>query len=373
VFYGQLWHFLPPVYRLLFRLVLLRLSAEWVHHVAFALLRAVMALPPVRALCRHWLAPAGPTLAVNAFGRSFPGPIGLAAGFDKDARAYEALGALGFGFVEVGTITPVAQAGNPKPRLWRLPADRALLNRLGFNNQGIDAAAPRLARPRQVVLGVNIGKSRVTPAEDAIGDYVAAAERLGPHADYLVVNVSSPNTPGLRALQHVETLSKLMTAVRATLDRASPGRRVPLLVKIDPDLPDADIDAIADMALDLALDGIIATNTTVKPVGLVTPPDVVGDPPRGGVSGAPLKARSLAVLRRLRARVGHRITLISVGGVETVDDVWARLRAGASLVQVYSAFIYEGPLLPHRLHEGLRTRMRAAGITSLAEVIGADA
>jgi dihydroorotate dehydrogenase len=361
------------VYRLLFRLVLVRLSAEWVHHVAFALLRAAMALPPVRALSRRWLAPAGPSLQVEALGQTFPGPIGLAAGFDKDARAYEALGALGFGFVEVGTITPVAQAGNPRPRLWRLTQDRALLNRLGFNNQGIEAAAPRLARPRRVTLGVNIGKNKVTPAEDAIADYVTAAERLGPHADYLVVNVSSPNTPGLRALQHVETLSKLMIAVRATLDRSSPQRRVPLLVKIDPDLPDADIDAIAGMALDLGLDGIIATNTTVKPVGLLSPPDVVGDPPRGGVSGAPLKARSLTVLRRLRARVGDKITLISVGGIESVDDVWVRLRAGATLVQLYSAFIYEGPLLPHRLHEGLRTRLRAAGLTAVAQIIGADA
>ena len=372
VFYRQLWHFLPPVYRLLFRLVLLRLSAEWVHRVAFTLLRGAMALPPVRSLCRRWLAPTGPELQVTALGRSIPGPVGLAAGFDKDARAYEALGALGFGFVEVGTVTPLAQAGNPRPRLWRLPADRALLNRLGFNNQGMAAAAPRLARPRRVFLGVNIGKARVTPAEGAIADYVAAAERLGAFADYLVVNVSSPNTPGLRALQHVETLRTLMTEVRAALDRSSPARRVPLLVKIDPDLPDPDIDAIAGLALELGLDGIIATNTTVKPAGLVSPLEAVGDPPRGGVSGAPLKARSLAVLRRLRGHVGDRLTLISVGGVETVDDVWARLRAGASLVQIYSAFIYDGPLLPHRLHEGLRTRMRAAGIRSLAEIIGAD-
>jgi dihydroorotate dehydrogenase len=361
------------VYRLLFRLVLLRLSAEWVHHLAFALLRAAMALPPLRALSRWLLAPNAPDLRVSVFGRTVPGPVGLAAGFDKDARAYEALGALGFGFVEVGTITPVAQAGNPRPRMWRLPQDRALLNRLGFNNQGIAAAAPRLARPRQVFLGVNIGKSRVTPAEEAIGDYVTAAERLGQYADYLVVNVSSPNTPGLRALQHVETLRKLMTAVRATLDRTSPQRRVPLLVKIDPDLPDSDIDAIAHLALELGLDGIIATNTTVKPVGLQSPPDLVGDPPKGGISGAPLKARSLAVLRRLRGHVGNRLTLISVGGIESVDDVWARLRAGATLVQLYSAFVYEGPLLPHRLHQGLRARMRAAGVASLAEIIGADA
>jgi dihydroorotate dehydrogenase len=361
------------VYRLLFRLVLLRFSAELVHRVAFTLLRVAMAIYPLRALFRRWLAPKAPELALTVFGRTFPGPVGLAAGFDKDARGYEALGALGFGFVEIGTVTPLAQPGNPRPRLWRLPADRALLNRLGFNNQGVEAAAGRVARPRDVVLGINIGKNKVTAAEDAIADYVTAARRLGPFADYLVVNVSSPNTPGLRALQHVETLRALLAAVRATLLEATSGRHVPLLVKIDPDLPDADIDAIAALALELRLDGIIATNTTVKPQGLASPKEDVGDPPKGGVSGAPLKARSLAVLRRLRAQVKDRLVLVSVGGVESVDDVWTRLRAGATLVQIYSAFIYEGPGLPHRLHEELRTRLLAAGHRSVTEIIGADA
>jgi dihydroorotate dehydrogenase len=364
------------VYGLLFRLVLMRFPAEAVHRLAFALLRVVMALAPLRWLCRWWLSPSAPELAVKVFGQTVPGPVGLAAGFDKDARGFEALGALGFGFIEVGTVTPVAQPGNPRPRMWRLPRDRALLNRLGFNNEGIDAAAPRLAAPRRVFVGVNIGKAKVTPPEDAIADYTTGAERLGRHADYLVVNVSSPNTPGLRALQQVETLRKLLTAVRATLDRAVPDRRVPLLVKIDPDLPDSEVDAIAALALELGLDGIIATNTTVKPEGLQSPPALVGEPgqpPRGGVSGAPLKARSLAVLRRLRLRVGDRLTLISVGGIESVDDVWLRLRAGASLVQLYSAFVYQGPLLPRRLHRGLRAKLREAGKTSLAEVVGQDA
>jgi dihydroorotate dehydrogenase len=366
----------PAVYRLLYDLVLLRLPAEWVHRVAFALLRAFAALPGVRWLLGKCLAPTAPELRVSVFGRQLPGPVGLAAGFDKDARGYRALGALGFGFVEVGTVTPEPQAGNPRPRLWRLPADRALLNRLGFNNQGVEAAARRLARPRAQILGVNIGKNRSTPAEAATADYVSAARRLGPLADYLVVNVSSPNTPGLRALQQVETLRGLLGAVRAALDDAvRPGDRgrVPLLVKIDPDLPDADIDAIADLALELGLDGVIATNTTVTPQGLRSPPELVGTPPRGGVSGAPLKARSLAVLRRLRARVGARLTLISVGGVETVDDVWQRLAAGATLVQLYTAFIYEGPSLPRRLHAQLADRLRAAGLASVAELVGRDA
>ncbi|HEY0705484.1 MAG TPA: quinone-dependent dihydroorotate dehydrogenase [Polyangia bacterium] len=363
----------PRVYRLLFRLVLLHLSAEWVHRTAFLLLRLSLALAPLRHLVRRWLGPRAPELAVSVFGRSVPSPIGLAAGFDKDARGHEALGALGFGFIEVGTVTPLPQPGNPRPRMWRLPADRALLNRLGFNNRGVEAAAARLDKPRETFLGVNIGKNKATPPETAIADYVIGARRLGPHADYLVVNVSSPNTPGLRALQNVETLRPLLIAVRAALDESSPQRRVPLLVKIDPDQSDAELDAIAALALDLRLDGIIATNTTVKPQNLRTPVDQVGDPPKGGVSGAPLKARSLAVLQRLRAQVGDRLVLISVGGIETVDDVWTRLRAGATLVQVYSAFIYEGPLFLRRLNQGLRARLAAEGRRSINEIVGADA
>jgi dihydroorotate dehydrogenase len=338
--------------------------------VAFALLRLFAALPGVRGMLRRRLAPTAPELRLRALGREFPGPIGLAAGFDKDARGYEALGALGFGFIEVGTVTPEPQPGNPRPRLWRLSEDRALLNRLGFNNQGVAGASPRLSRPRSVLLGVNIGKNKDTPVDSAVDDYVKAARQLGPLADYLVVNVSSPNTPGLRALQHVDTLRALLTAVRATLVEVSPARKIPLLVKIDPDLSDPEIDAIAELALALGLDGIIATNTTLHPPPLQTPEALVGTPPRGGISGAPLKARSLAVLRRLYARVGDRLTLISVGGIETVDDVWERLRTGATLVQLYSAFVFEGPGLPSRLHRELVDRLRQAGLSSVAGLIG---
>ena len=358
------------MYRLLFRLLLVRLPAEWVHRVAFVLLRLFAALPGVRWLLRRRLAPSDPELRVRALGREFPGPVGLAAGFDKDARGYEALAALGFGFIEVGTVTPEPQPGNPRPRMWRLPADRALLNRLGFNNQGSAAAAARLRRPRSVLLGVNIGKNKLTPVEGAVADYVKGAERLGPLADYLVVNVSSPNTPGLRALQHVETLRGLLAEVRAALDRVSPAVRVPLLVKIDPDLPDGEIDAIAELALDLRLDGIIATNTTIQPPPLQAPAELVGSPPRGGISGAPLAPRSLAVLRRLRARVGQRLTLISVGGIAAADDVIERLRAGATLVQLYSAFVFEGPGLPARLHRELLARVKAAGLPSIQAFVG---
>ncbi len=360
------------MYRALFRLVLMRLPAEVAHRLVFGLLRAVAAVPGVRGLLGRWCGVRAASLRVRVFGRELPGPVGLAAGFDKDARGYEALGALGFGFVEVGTLTPLAQAGNPRPRMWRLPEDRALLNRLGFNNGGSAAAVPRLDRPRDVIVGVNVGKSRVTPPEEAVADYVLAAEQLGRVADYLVVNVSSPNTPGLRALQRVETLRGLLGKVRAALEESSPRRRVPLLVKIDPDLPDADIDAIADLAVELGLEGVIATNTTVAPVGLRSPAELVGTPPRGGVSGAPLKQRSLAVLRRLRERVGSGTILISVGGVETADDVWERIRAGATLVQLYTALVYQGPLLPRRLHLGLLERLRAAGFDHIQQAVGSE-
>jgi dihydroorotate dehydrogenase len=364
---------MPVVYRLLFRLLLVRLPAEWVHRVAFGLLRLFTALPGVRWLMARALAPAHPKLRVRALGRVFPGPVGLAAGFDKDARGYEALAALGFAFVEVGTVTPEPQPGNDRPRMWRLTADRALLNRLGFNNQGIARAAARLRRPRSVLLGVNIGKNKHTPPERAIDDYVQGAEQLGPLADYLVVNVSSPNTPGLRALQQVDTLRALLVAVRAALDRASPSRWVPLLVKIDPDLSDGEIDGIAELALALKLDGIIATNTTLRPPPLQAPAELVGDPPRGGISGAPLAARSLAVLRRLRARVGDRLALVSVGGIATADDVRDRLRAGATLVQLYSAFVFEGPGLPARLHRELLALVERTALPSIQALVGQDA
>src|SRR3954471_23320382 len=303
------------MYRLLFWLVLRRIPAETMHRLSFALLRALVTVPGAAWTMNRLLAPRAPELAVRAFGRQLPGPLGLAAGFDKDARGVRALLALGFGFVEVGTVTAEAQPGNPKPRLFRLPRDRALVNRMGFNNDGAAAAARRLAHRPAGTVGINIGKTKRVAEPDAIADFTASAERLAPLADYLVVNVSSPNTPGLRDLQAVDKLPPLLTAVRTACDLASPLRRVPLLVKIAPDLADADIDAIADLALELGLDGIIATNTTIARAGLATRDDAVAALGAGGLSGAPVKARSLAVLRRLRARVGSRLTLVAVGGI----------------------------------------------------------
>ncbi|REE96955.1 quinone-dependent dihydroorotate dehydrogenase [Thermomonospora umbrina] len=356
------------MYRLLFSLVIARFSAEAVHRATMRALRIIQAVPGLAGWVRRMLAPNDPALRVRALGLEFPGPLGLAAGFDKDAEAYEALGAFGFGHVEIGTVTGHGQPGNPKPRLFRLPEDRAVINRMGFNNHGSEAAAERLAgRGQGMVVGVNIGKTKLVPEEDAIGDYVASAERLAPYADYLVVNVSSPNTPGLRNLQAVEQLGPLLRAVRAAADRSSP-RRVPLLVKIAPDLADADVDAVADLALELGLDGIIATNTTIAREGLASAPALTSE--TGGLSGAPVKARSLEVLRRLRGRVGDRLVLVSVGGVETADDVWERLRAGATLVQGYTGMIYGGPLWAHRIHRDLSRRLRGSAFRTIEDAIG---
>ncbi|HEY8540169.1 MAG TPA: quinone-dependent dihydroorotate dehydrogenase [Steroidobacteraceae bacterium] len=359
------------LYRFIVRPILFALPAETAHRLTIALLRVFS--PLVRPL-RSLLLPRDPALEVHALGLTFPTPVGLAAGLDKDAEAFETFGALGFGFVEVGTITAEAQPGNPKPRIFRLPADRALINRTGFNNRGAQAASNRIAsaRRRRTILGINIGKTKVVPNEHAADDYSRSAQLLAPLADYIVVNVSSPNTPGLRQLQNVTELRALLVRVRDTLDAARPTPRVPLLVKIAPDLADEDIDAIADLALELGLDGIIATNTTIDRGDLSTPRATVEAYGDGGLSGAPLKARALEVLRRLRARVGSRVTLVAVGGIESVDDAWARICAGASLVQIYTALIYEGPLLPRRIALGLAARARAAGLSSVAAAVGSD-
>lgn len=310
-----------------------------------------MALPLVGFCLRKFLKPP-PEVSVRALGLTFPSPVGLAAGFDKNAVGYNALADLGFGFVEVGTVTGEAQPGNPKPRLFRLKRDRGLINRMGFNNEGATAMRERLLKSRRTIVGVNIGKTKVVPEEEAIADYVKSTRLVGPLADYLVVNVSSPNTPGLRNLQAVEKLRPLLSAVDATLKEVC-DKPPPLLVKIAPDLSDEDVDAVADLSLELGLAGIIATNTTIGRQGLLTQPSEVEAIGAGGLSGAPLKDRALAVLQRLKARVGDQLTLISAGGIESAEDARARLDAGATLVQVYTAFVYEGPTLPRRINQGL--------------------
>jgi dihydroorotate dehydrogenase len=360
------------MYRLLYQMVLRRLPAETAHEAGFWLIRAAAGVPGVAWLLRRRLGPRDPVLRVRALGLEFPGPLGLAAGFDKDARGMRGLGALGFGFVEVGTVTARPQPGNDRPRMFRLPADRALVNRMGFNNDGAAAAAARLRRRagtggragHGLIVGVNIGKTRAVPEADAAADYAASARAVAGVADYVVVNVSSPNTPGLRDLQAADRLRPVLAAVREALD-ASSDQRVPLLVKIAPDLADADVDAVADLAVEVGLDGIIATNTTISRDGLASSPADVAAAGAGGLSGPPLRTRAVAVLRRLRARAGDGPVLISVGGIETADDAWERLRAGATLVQAYTGFIYGGPLWPRRIHAGVARRVRAAGLSSV--------
>jgi dihydroorotate dehydrogenase len=351
-------------YDALFDRVLTRVDPERAHRAGFRAIRG-----------GRWLTRAAvrvPPHPVHALGLDFANPLGLAAGFDKNAVGVDALAALGFGFVEVGTVTARPQPGNPRPRLFRLPEDRAVVNRMGFNNDGADAVAARLARRRShrtsrptsrrradrgarpVVLGVNIGKSKVVPDDDVsavLADYATSARLLAPYADYLVVNVSSPNTPGLRSLQAVDRLAPLLDEVRRVADDVA-GRHVPLCVKIAPDLADDDVVAVADLARDRALDGIVATNTTVSRDGLLTDPDVVDALGAGGLSGPVLRQRSLDVLTILRSH-DPDIALVSVGGLTSAEDARDRLTAGATLLQAYTGFVYGGPLWPRRVLRGL--------------------
>ncbi|GAA3944724.1 quinone-dependent dihydroorotate dehydrogenase [Microbacterium soli] len=337
------------MYPLLFRHVLSRLDPEFAHHVAMTVIRA-LGVRPFSWVARAITAP-HPELQVQALGRTFPSPFGIAAGFDKNAVGVRGLDALGFGHIEVGTVTAVPQEGNPRPRLFRLVPDRAVINRMGFNNEGAAAAAARLKtlrrRAPRAVIGANIGKSRVVAVEDALDDYVASAALLAPLADYLAVNVSSPNTPGLRGLQAVDALAPLLRAVKTAAGET------PLLVKIAPDLSDDEISAIARLAVDEGLAGIITHNTTIGREGLRTDPAVVAAAGAGGLSGAPLKERSLEVLAVVRAVVPAEFCVIAVGGVETAEDVQKRLDAGATLVQGYTAFLYRGPLWARQINRGL--------------------
>lgn len=335
------------LYKLIFKSFFKFIDAELAHHIGMFAIRVlgVTGLSTfLRLKSKH---------LVQAMGLHFDGPFGLAAGFDKNAVAIKALGDLGFSHVEIGTVTAIAQSGNDKPRLFRLIRDRALINRMGFNNQGAEAVANRLAKTRLhygsklPVIGVNIGKSRVVEVEHAVSDYRQSAKLLAPHADYLAVNVSSPNTPGLRSLQTTEALRPILEAVT---DEAM-GK--PVLVKIAPDLADSEIAEVAELVKKLKLAGVIATNTTISRDGLKTDAVTVAEKGAGGLSGAPLKARSLEVLDLLRKTLDETFVVISVGGVETAAEVNERLAHGATLVQGYSAFIYEGPLWARKINRSL--------------------
>ncbi|HNA99103.1 MAG TPA: quinone-dependent dihydroorotate dehydrogenase [Marmoricola sp.] len=337
-------------YRAGFERVLTRIDPEKAHHLGF---RALRMGRPISA--RLFATESRP---VERMGISFPGILGLAAGFDKNGQGIDALAAIGFGFVEIGTITGQPQPGNPRPRLSRLTRDQAIVNRMGFNNDGAQVVAKRLSLRRanglvnQVPLGINIGKSKVVPETEAVSDYERSTGFLAPYADYLVVNVSSPNTPGLRNLQAVEKLEPLLRAVRRRADQVTESR-VPLLVKIAPDLSDEDVLAVGEMALALDLDGIIATNTTISRDGLLSAPAEIEAAGGGGLSGPPLRARATEVIRMLRDRVGTDLTLIGAGGITTTQDALERLTAGADLLQGYTAFIYQGPTWPSRLNRDL--------------------
>lgn len=335
------------LYRLIFRIVFARMDAEQAHHLVMFAIRFAGAL----GLTKLARIPKSGKSSVQAFGLHFDAPFGLAAGFDKNALAVKALGELGFSHIEIGTVTAIAQSGNEKPRLLRLIPDRALINRMGFNNQGAAVIAARLDALREKhganlpVIGVNIGKSKVVEVENAQDDYRQSAMLLAPHADYIAVNVSSPNTPGLRSLQSVEALEPILVAV---LEEA---KGTPVLVKIAPDLANEDVVAVADLALKLGLAGVIANNTTIGRENLKTESTKVSKAGAGGLSGAPLKERSLEVLRLLSARMNGRAAIISVGGIETPEEAAERIANGATLVQGYTGWIYSGPLWARRINK----------------------
>ena len=359
------------IYRAFFRvLIVLRVGAEMAHRIASWSLRILMAPRPILLAINRLRAP-DPALGVRAMGLEFRTPLGCAAGVDKSATWFDPLHALGFGFVEVGTITARPQQGNQKPRVARLPRDRALLNAMGFPNDGAAAASRRLARRRlgDAVIGVNIGKTRVVELSDAITDYRESVRRLATLADYIVLNVSSPNTPGLATMQTADCLESLVRGVQK--EAVTPSRRVPMLVKIGADLPDGDIDAIADVAVKADLDGIVSTNTTVDMEAAPnSTSQIAGLSHAGGLSGPPLKSRAVEILSRLHDRVGGQVTLISVGGIETPKDAWERILAGATLVQAHTAFVYGGPLWPHRMNRGIARLLRDSEFNSIAAAIG---
>lgn len=350
--------------------VMFRIDPERVHHGADNVMALVNSSRLLRKALATVLSTNDPRLAQEVFGVRFPRPLGLAAGFDKNARAAKAWSAIGFGYAELGTVTADAQPGNPQPRLFRLKKDRAILNRMGFNNDGAAQAAQNLRghitsgdAAQRSIIGINIGKTKTTPVEYAADDYRRSASVLGSAADYLVVNVSSPNTPGLRDLQAVESLRPILQAVTEVCTS-------PVLLKIAPDLSNADVDACADLAVELGLAGIIATNTTISRAGLQTPASEVEAAGAGGISGPPVAQRSLEILHRLHDRVGDKLVLISVGGITTPQQAWERITAGATLLQGYTGLIYGGPSWITSIHRGLLNQLEAHGLDNISAAVG---
>lgn len=358
-------------YRLL-RAPLFNLPPETAHEVATGALDGLLATRAARELARRALAVDDPALRSRLWDVEFPNPVGLAAGFDKGAKHFNALAALGFGFVEIGTVTARAQEGNPRPRLFRLTRDEALLNRMGFNNPGAEAVSRRLQETEaETVLGINLGKSKVTPLEEATEDYLRSVDLLQPFARYLVINVSSPNTPGLRSLQEAGPLRALLgSVVRRVRENAGAAAGCPVLVKLAPDLTDPQVDQAVDIALEEGASGIVAVNTTISRGGLRTSAAELERMGAGGISGPPVRERAHEVVRRIFARTRGAVPIVGVGGIRSAEDAWERIRAGASLVQLYTGFVYEGPELIRRINLGLLERMRREGVGSIGEVVG---
>jgi dihydroorotate dehydrogenase len=365
------------LYRSILRPLLFRLPPETAHELALHTLSTALGSRLLRRLATRRFSNSS-FGDLQRFGLKFSNPVGLAAGFDKNGTAAEYLAALGFGFIEVGSLTYQPQPGNPRPRLFRLPLDRALINRAGFNNDGAEAAAKHLVSHRpDCVLGINIGKSRAVALEDATADYLASFELVHELADYVVVNVSSPNTPNLRELQRPEALTALLSAMQKRnqeLAGKHPGRRpVPLLVKIAPDLGERELESIVEIALLANLAGIIATNTTTSRARLHTPPAKVAACGAGGLSGAPLRPRSTEIIATLYRLTRGALTIIGVGGVFTAGDAWEKISAGASLVQLYTGFIYQGVGIARDINEGLAEILSREGFRTLDEAIGCRA
>lgn len=340
------------MYKQFLRPFFFRYEAEQAHQLVFNLLKKSFRFPLIPTLFRLRYQYEHPNLEKELFGLKFKNPIGLAAGFDKNAELIDPLASLGFGFIEIGTLTPKAQAGNPKPRLFRLPQDQALINRMGFNNEGVEAAIQRLRKRRsKVIVGGNIGKNKVTPNEDAAQDYLICFEKLFDYVDYFVVNVSSPNTPNLRSLQEkaplLDLLQQLQTANR---EKAKPK---PILLKIAPDLNEAQLQDIVEVIKESRIAGLIATNTTISREGLHTDKARIDTIGAGGLSGQPLKAQANEVIKYLRKHLGKSFPIIGVGGIQSINDVHDKLAAGADLVQIYSGFVYEGPAMVKNLKKAL--------------------
>ncbi len=343
------------MYRYLFQPLAFLIAPERAHALTVFLLKLALAVPGLGAVLRRsWQAPPAPELKRELFGLTFPNPVGLAAGFDKDGKALAAMSALGFGFIELGTVTPRPQAGNARPRLFRLKQDRALINRMGFNNEGVDALVSRLkkGRPPGLIVGGNIGKNKTTPNTEAVRDYLYCFERLFPYVDYFVVNVSSPNTPNLRELQEKAPLTRLLGRLQER-NRAMPAPK-PLLLKIAPDLSEAQLDDIIAIARETQLSGIIATNTTISRSGLTEPQERLEKIGSGGLSGQPLRKRSTSVIRYIYRKTNGTLPIIGVGGICSAEDALEKLNAGASLIQIYSGLVYEGPMLIRKINKAIQ-------------------